>query len=155
VTVLVSAAELAGQLGDVVLLDVRWALGDPHGHEAYLRAHLPGAVFVDLDTELAAPPSAAEGRHPLPSVQALQSSARRWGVSSGSRVVVYDGTGGLAAPPARGVRGAGGGGGGSVGARGAGPRRRAPRDARLGTRHGRALGPPRRPAAAPRERPRR
>jgi thiosulfate/3-mercaptopyruvate sulfurtransferase len=80
-----------------VLLDVRWALGNPHGREEYLAGHLPGAVFVDLETELAAPAAAAEGRHPLPSLQALQSAARRWGVRDGSPVVVYDATGGLAA----------------------------------------------------------
>jgi thiosulfate/3-mercaptopyruvate sulfurtransferase len=97
VRVLTSAAELAGQLGDVVLLDVRWALGSTTGRADHRAGHLPGAVFVDLDTELAGPASATEGRHPLPSLQALQSAARRWGVSDGSRVVVYDATGGLAA----------------------------------------------------------
>ena len=67
VSVLVTAAELlAGTRRRVVLLDVRWALGDPHGREHYLDGHLPGAVFVDLETELADPPSAAEGRHPMP-----------------------------------------------------------------------------------------
>jgi thiosulfate/3-mercaptopyruvate sulfurtransferase len=97
VTVLTTAAELVGQTMDVVLLDVRWRLGSDTGHEEYLAGHLPGAVFVDLETELAAPASAAAGRHPLPSLQALQRAARRWGVSDGSRVVVYDATGGLAA----------------------------------------------------------
>lgn len=79
-----------------VLLDVRWALGRTDGHERYLAGHLPGAVYVDLDTELAAPPSAA-GRHPLPSVGDLQSAARRWGISAGSRVVLYDDGPGIAA----------------------------------------------------------
>jgi thiosulfate/3-mercaptopyruvate sulfurtransferase len=97
VRVLTTAAELLAAGEDVVLLDVRWALGDPHGREQYLAGHLPGAVFVDLETELAAPPSPAEGRHPLPSLQALQSAARRWGVRDDSRVVVHDATGGLAA----------------------------------------------------------
>lgn len=83
--------------GDEVLLDVRWQLGRTDGREQYLAGHLPGAVFVDLPTELSGEPSAAEGRHPLPSLQALQSAARRWGVSAGSRVVVYDASGGLAA----------------------------------------------------------
>ncbi len=82
---------------DAVLLDVRWQLGRTDGREQYLSGHLPGAVFVDLETELAAPGSAADGRHPLPSLQALQSAARRWGIQAGSRVVVYDATGGLAA----------------------------------------------------------
>jgi thiosulfate/3-mercaptopyruvate sulfurtransferase len=82
---------------DAVLLDVRWQLGRTDGREQYLAGHLPGAVFVDLETELAAPGSAAAGRHPLPSLQELQSAARRWGIEAGSRVVVYDATGGLAA----------------------------------------------------------
>ena len=82
---------------DAVLLDVRWQLGRTDGREQYLAGHLPGAVFVDLETELAAPASPAEGRHPLPSLQALQAAARRWGIDHRSRVVVYDATGGLAA----------------------------------------------------------
>ena len=81
----------------IVLLDVRWALGDPHGRQQHLEGHLPGAVFVDLETELADPPSPAEGRHPLPSLQRLQSAARRWGLHHGDAVVVYDAIGGLAA----------------------------------------------------------
>ncbi|SNS83882.1 thiosulfate/3-mercaptopyruvate sulfurtransferase [Geodermatophilus saharensis] len=95
-SVLVRAVELlAGPRP--VLLDVRWALGDPHGRERYLAGHLPGAVFVDLETELAAPPSAADGRHPLPPVGAVQAAARRWGIGTGDAVVAYDATGGLAA----------------------------------------------------------
>ena len=96
-TVLVPAADLLAAGGRVVLLDVRWALGDDQGREKYLAGHLPGAVFVDLETELAAPPSAAEGRHLLSSVQRLQFAARRWGIRDGDAVVAYDATGGLAA----------------------------------------------------------
>ncbi|MDV7354495.1 sulfurtransferase [Rhodococcus oxybenzonivorans] len=80
-----------------VLLDVRWALGDTEGRRHYLEAHVPGAVFVDLDSELAGPATPAHGRHPLPSVGALQDAARRWGVCAGSAVVAYDDTGNLAA----------------------------------------------------------
>jgi 3-mercaptopyruvate sulfurtransferase SseA len=96
-SVLVSAEELLAEQRHVVLLDVRWALGDPHGREHYLQGHLPGAVFVDLETELADPPSPAAGRHPMPSLQRLQSVARRWGIDDGNAVVAYDATGGLAA----------------------------------------------------------
>ncbi|MCW2532655.1 MAG: putative thiosulfate sulfurtransferase sseB [Blastococcus sp.] len=96
-TVLAAAADLLAAGGRVVLLDVRWALGDDQGREKYLAGHLPGAVFVDLETELADPPSAASGRHPLPSLQRLQSAARRWGIRDGDAVVAYDATGGLAA----------------------------------------------------------
>ncbi|WP_228819391.1 sulfurtransferase [Nocardia transvalensis] len=81
----------------VHLLDVRWALGDPDGPQHYLNGHIPGAVFVDLETELAAPPSPARGRHPLPEAAHLQKCARSWGLRTGEPVVVYDATGGMAA----------------------------------------------------------
>jgi thiosulfate/3-mercaptopyruvate sulfurtransferase len=97
VSVLVRAADLLAVSGRPVLLDVRWALGDDRGHERYLEGHLPGAVFVDLDAELADPPSPEAGRHPLPSVQRLQAAARRWGITDGAPVVVYDASGGTAA----------------------------------------------------------
>ena len=99
-SVLVGVEDLAAELGSgrrVVLLDVRWALGDDRGHERYLEGHLPGAVYVDLEAELADPPSPERGRHPLPSVQRLQAAARRWGIRTGDAVVAYDAAGGLAA----------------------------------------------------------
>jgi thiosulfate/3-mercaptopyruvate sulfurtransferase len=97
VKVLLAAEELLATTDRPVLLDVRWALGDDRGRERYLEAHLPGAVFVDLEGELADPPSPERGRHPLPSLQRLQETARRWGIRTGNRVVVYDDTGGAAA----------------------------------------------------------
>ena len=95
--VLASPAELLAARERPVLLDVRWALGNDRGRERYLDGHLPGAVFVDLDAELAGPPSPEAGRHPLPSVQRLQSAARRWGIRAGDRIVAYDDAGGIAA----------------------------------------------------------
>ena len=95
--VLVSAAELLGAGERPVLLDVRWALGDDRGRDKYLAGHLPGAVYVDLETELADPPDPALGRHPLPSLQRLQAAACRWGVRPDRSVVAYDDSGGLAA----------------------------------------------------------
>jgi thiosulfate/3-mercaptopyruvate sulfurtransferase len=73
----------------VSLLDVRWRLGGPPGIEAYRRGHLPGAVFIDLDRDLAAPPGPG-GRHPLPGTRAFQESMRRAGVRRDDLVVVYD-----------------------------------------------------------------
>jgi len=98
--VLVEAEELAALLaGGVapVLLDVRWALGRTDGHEQYLAGHLPGAVYVDLETELAAPATPVDGRHPLPDAASLEAAARRWGVRAGGTVVAYDATGGMSA----------------------------------------------------------
>ncbi|MFG1951306.1 sulfurtransferase [Micromonospora sp. NPDC048830] len=78
------------------LLDVRWRLAGPPGREDYAAGHLPGAVFVDLDTELCGPPGAA-GRHPLPDPAALEAALRAAGVRAGHPVVVYDGGDGMAA----------------------------------------------------------
>ncbi|MEV1292511.1 2-dehydropantoate 2-reductase N-terminal domain-containing protein [Pseudonocardia sp. NPDC049635] len=91
------AAELAGPTPPV-LLDVRWALGDPHGREQHRAAHLPGAVYVDLESELAGHTGdPLDGRHPLPDPADLQAAARRWGVRADRPVVVHDASGGLAA----------------------------------------------------------
>lgn len=86
---------ISGQ--QTVLLDVRWALGDPHGHEQYRSAHIPGAVYVDLEKQLCSRPSVAEGRHPLPEPEAFEEAARQWGINDGDVVVAYDDTGNLAA----------------------------------------------------------
>ncbi|NLF05950.1 MAG: sulfurtransferase [Actinomycetales bacterium] len=98
--VLVSVSSLAASLAagePVHLLDVRWSLAVPDGRDAYRAGHLPGAVYVSLDTELSRHGAPEEGRHPLPDVSALQDAARRWGLRSGERVVVYDDGPGLAA----------------------------------------------------------
>ena len=89
--VLIKVDELAGQFADEppTLLDVRWRLGGPPGRELYAAAHIPGAVFVDLDRDLAAPPGSG-GRHPLPATADFESAMRRAGVSDSRLAVVYD-----------------------------------------------------------------
>lgn len=90
---IISASELLSESAGTrppVLLDVRWTLAGPPGRPAYEAGHLPGAVYVDLDTELAGPPGSG-GRHPLPDVAAFGAAMRRAGVSAGRPVVVYDG----------------------------------------------------------------
>jgi thiosulfate/3-mercaptopyruvate sulfurtransferase len=89
-------AELAGS-NPPALLDVRWSLARPDGRPAFAGGHLPGAVYADLETELAAPPSAEAGRHPLPDLDTLLAAARRWGLRRGQPVVVYDDVGGTVA----------------------------------------------------------
>jgi thiosulfate/3-mercaptopyruvate sulfurtransferase len=82
-------AEVIGSENAPALLDGRWQLGGPPGRDAYLAGHLPGAVFVDLDADLAAPPGRG-GRHPLPDPAAFQAAMRRCGVRGDRAVVVYD-----------------------------------------------------------------
>ncbi|MFE4382629.1 sulfurtransferase [Streptomyces cyaneofuscatus] len=89
------ASESAGPRPPV-LLDVRWQLGGPHGRPDYEAGHLPGAVFVDLDTELAGP-AGSGGRHPLPDPETFGAVMRRAGVGQDTPVVVYDGGQGWAA----------------------------------------------------------
>jgi thiosulfate/3-mercaptopyruvate sulfurtransferase len=76
------------------VLDVRWTLTGG-GHAAYVAGHLPGAVFLDLDADLAGPPGAG-GRHPLPDPEKLQAALHRSGIRAGHPVIVYDAGG---APP--------------------------------------------------------
>ena len=97
---LISVAELVVALArprPPVLLDVRWVLGRTDGKDSYLAGHIPGAVFVDLDRELAGHGEPRDGRHPLPDIADLQASARRWGISPDSGVVIYDDLKGMAA----------------------------------------------------------
>ncbi|MFJ5309835.1 sulfurtransferase [Streptomyces sp. NPDC088350] len=104
---IISASELASDLAGIdppVLLDVRWQLsvakaaGEPpfDGRAAYAAGHIPGAVYVDLDEELASAPG-TRGRHPLPDTARFGAAMRRAGVSTGRPVVVYDGGQGWAA----------------------------------------------------------
>jgi thiosulfate/3-mercaptopyruvate sulfurtransferase len=89
---LITPPDLADALGSErppVVLDVRWQLGGPPGRDSYRDGHLPGAVFVDLDDDLAAAPGEG-GRHPLPDPAAFGAAMRGAGVSNGRGVVVYD-----------------------------------------------------------------
>jgi len=74
---------------DAVLVDTRLALTGPPGRERYDAGHLPGASYLDVDDDLAAPPGAG-GRHPLPEHERFVAAVRRAGISRGSTVVAYD-----------------------------------------------------------------
>jgi thiosulfate/3-mercaptopyruvate sulfurtransferase len=73
-----------------VVLDVRWSLAEPDGTAAFRAGHVPGAVYVDLDTELADHHVTGLGRHPLPTEEALTLAMRRWGLHDHDEVVVMD-----------------------------------------------------------------
>lgn len=93
---LIDPPELHEQLGSVALFDIRWDLTEPGaGRRRYREGHIPGAVFVDLDTDLAAPEG--PGRHPLPTTAEFARTLGRLGVGPGTDVVVYDDAGGSVA----------------------------------------------------------
>jgi thiosulfate/3-mercaptopyruvate sulfurtransferase len=98
---LVNVEWLAGHASeaDLRLCDVRWYLptSGRRGSEEYARGHVPGAVFIDLDRDLASPDDGSEGRHPLPSREQFVSAMRRAGISADTHVVAYDDVGGAVA----------------------------------------------------------
>jgi thiosulfate/3-mercaptopyruvate sulfurtransferase len=92
---LIEPGELATLLGEgspVVVADVRWHLGGPPGLGDYEAGHVPGAQYVDLESELTGPQRAggAGGRHPLPEREAFAMAMRRIGVDADVQVVAYD-----------------------------------------------------------------
>ncbi|MFC7326588.1 sulfurtransferase [Marinactinospora rubrisoli] len=95
--VAVSTEWLADHLDDVLVADVRWYLDGRSGRDAYLGGHLPGAVFVDVDTDLAAPGTPEGGRHPLPSPEAFAVALGALGIGDDTAVVAYDDAGGSVA----------------------------------------------------------
>ena len=93
---LIDTEELAARLDEVGLYDIRWALTDPgHGRASYESGHIPGAVFVDLDTDLSG--ASGPGRHPLPPVSEFAETLGRLGLRPADEVVVYDDTSGTIA----------------------------------------------------------
>lgn len=91
---LVSTAWLAERLNapDIRIVDGSWYLAqqkrDPKAE--YAAAHIPGAVFFDID-EIA--DTANPLPHMLPSPEKFASRVRRLGLGDGNRIVVYDGSG--------------------------------------------------------------
>lgn len=92
-------ADCADELpAGAVLADVRWYLDGRSAADEYGRGHLPGAVFVDLDTWLAGHGGdSGHGRHPLPSPQGFTEGLAELGIEDGDDVVAYDDAGGVIA----------------------------------------------------------
>ncbi len=93
---LLSPEELVVDLDRWTVLDVRWQLGRDDGPERHGAGHVPGAVYVDLETDLADPPG-PRGRHPLPDRTRFAEAMRRCGVRADGPVVVYDDAAGTSA----------------------------------------------------------
>ena len=81
----------------VVIADVRWYLDGKSGNAPYLDGHIPGAVFVDLDTMLAGPATREEGRHPLPLEESFAAAMEVSGIADDTVVIAYDDAGGASA----------------------------------------------------------
>jgi thiosulfate/3-mercaptopyruvate sulfurtransferase len=97
---LISQHDLTARLGkpDCVIVDCRFDLASPEaGRTAWAQAHVPGARYAHLDEDLAAPPGATGGRHPLPDAGALAAAFARWGIGPETEVVAYDDAGGAIA----------------------------------------------------------
>jgi len=91
-TTLISTDTLASHLDDAwVIVDCRYDLHDePWGSAQYRAGHIPGAVYASLSRDLSAPPSGANGRHPLPCVEEMEATFGRLGISLGTQVAIYD-----------------------------------------------------------------
>jgi thiosulfate/3-mercaptopyruvate sulfurtransferase len=97
---LIEAAALYAALesGAAIAVDCRFVLTQPAaGREAYLREHVPGARYMDLDRDLSAPPRPEQGRHPLPDPSRFARRLSELGISNGDYVVAYDDAGGAVA----------------------------------------------------------
>jgi thiosulfate/3-mercaptopyruvate sulfurtransferase len=97
---LIEADQLAAALRGkrCVVVDCSFDLQAPHaGFSRYLDGHIPGARYAHLDRDLAAPPTASSGRHPLPDPAALVACLGAWGIDASTAVVVYDDAGGAVA----------------------------------------------------------
>ncbi|MEZ5461485.1 sulfurtransferase [Dokdonella sp.] len=97
---LISAEHLAARIpaDNVLILDCRWELGDPDsGRRAHEQGHIPGAIHVNLDTELSDLSRQGMGRHPLPSATDFANVLSKWGWQPGRHVVAYDNAGGALA----------------------------------------------------------
>jgi thiosulfate/3-mercaptopyruvate sulfurtransferase len=75
-------------------VDCRWELGKPDlGRELYLDGHIPGASFLDVDTDLSSSPG-PRGRHPLPGPEQFARAAAGAGIGDGVFVIAYGNMGG-------------------------------------------------------------
>ncbi len=95
---LISVEELQARLGksDLLILDVRHDLNSHEaGRLAYEEGHIPGARFLDHETQLSAPRTGQNGRHPLPAMADFKELMRGLGLRPDTQVVSYDGSGGM------------------------------------------------------------
>jgi thiosulfate/3-mercaptopyruvate sulfurtransferase len=75
----------------VMVFDCSFDLVDAGaGARAYAETHLPGAVYLNLDTDLSAPKTGRNGRHPLPERAVFAQRMAELGLDDDMLAVVYD-----------------------------------------------------------------
>ena len=91
-TTIVSTEILADHLGsEWVIVDCRFdLLNEQWGRDQYLTSHIPGAVYASLSHDMAGAKTGSNGRHPLPSIDALSATLGRLGITRGTQVIAYD-----------------------------------------------------------------
>ncbi len=92
-TTLISTDTLAAHLDDTswLIADCRYNLKDERwGHAQYVASHIAGAVFVNVAHDLAGPRTGTNGRHPLPSPEAISATFARLGIGDRTQVIAYD-----------------------------------------------------------------
>ena len=98
-TPLVSPEQLRGAIAAGVaplIVDCSFDLADTAaGERAFEQAHLPGAIYVHLDRDLAGAKTGRNGRHPLPARDDWAATLARLGVTPARAVVLYDAQGGM------------------------------------------------------------
>jgi len=91
--ILVSAQDLRRiqKESNCLVVDCRFALNKPEaGYQAYLKGHIPGAVYAHLDDDLSSPVTRSSGRHPLPEAEKFALFLGRSGWEPGKSLIVYD-----------------------------------------------------------------
>ena len=90
---IISAENLINSLQDenTLVFDCRCDIKDTtYGIQAYTEGHIPGSIYVNVDTDLASEKTPSSGRHPLPDADALSEKLSQWGLSSEKQAVIYD-----------------------------------------------------------------
>lgn len=86
--------ELLNSGAKVLICDCRFDLAHVlAGREAYAKGHIPGAIYVDLDTDLSGTKTGTNRRHPLPAPDHWAKTRQRLGIAPDSHMVAYDSQG--------------------------------------------------------------
>lgn len=94
-TYIISVSRLKNRLennrDNTVIVDVRFQLTDSEaGRKQYIKDHLPGAVYLDLEKDLSSKAEKHGGKHPLPDMTTFARKVGNIGIDHDTTVVIYD-----------------------------------------------------------------